>query len=152
MIKKLLKFPLAITLFFVFTMSVIANLNFLVYVHFPFQVLVSILIILVGVISVVVGGSLFRKAKTTVNPIDPHKTTQLVTNGIYSLSRNPMYIGFLLWLVGYALFLGNIFNFILLPIFVVIVNKLYILPEEVALEKLFGLEFVEYKHRVNRWL
>ena len=152
MIKKLLKFPLVLTLFFVFTMSVIANLNFLVYVHFPFQVLVSILIILVGVISIVVGGSLFRKAETTVNPINPHKTTQLVTSGIYSLSRNPMYIGFLLWLVGYALFLGNIFNFILLPIFVVIVNKLYILPEEMALEKLFGLEFVKYKHRVNRWL
>jgi len=140
------------TIFFVLAMAAIDSFGIGIYFNFPYQSLISFLIFILGVVVIGVGGSQFRKAKTTVNPLDPDKTTMLVTNGIYSLSRNPMYIGFLLWLLGCAFFFGNFINFLLMPAFVIIVNKLYITPEEKSLEKLFKIEFVEYKNRVNRWL
>jgi len=95
---------------------------------------------------------LFWKAKTTANPIVPTKASSLVTTGIYSLSRNPMYVAFTSVLIAFALFLSNPINLLLLPLFVFLVNKLYILPEEQALESLFADEFIAYKSKVRRWV
>ncbi len=82
----------------------------------------------------------------------PEKTTQLVMTGVYNYSRNPMYIGFLFWLIACAIFLGNAVNILLLPSYMILVNNLYILPEEKILDNIFGDEFTEYKKNVRRWL
>ena len=94
----------------------------------------------------------FKKAKTTLNPTTPEQTSQLVSAGIFALSRNPMYIGFLLWVAGGVIYFGNFFNIVWLPVFVVLANKLYIIPEERALMRLFGTSYTQYQQKVGRWL
>lgn len=113
---------------------------------------VSVAIFLFGLGIIAIGGYTFRKANTTVNPMNPENTTCLVTTGIYRISRNPMYIGFFLWLLACVIYVGNIINILLLPVFIMLVNKLFILPEEDVLGNLFGEEFFQYKNKVRRWL
>jgi len=94
----------------------------------------------------------FRLAETTVNPMTPEATTAMVTSGIYRFSRNPMYLGFFLALVGWAAYLSHLFAFALLPLFVLYINRFQIPPEERTLSKKFPQEFTAYKNSVRRWL
>ncbi|HEU4685536.1 MAG TPA: isoprenylcysteine carboxylmethyltransferase family protein [Nitrospira sp.] len=94
----------------------------------------------------------FRRASTTVNPMKPHASSSFVTTGVYAYSRNPMYLGFLLALLAWAIYLSNIAAFLILPGFVLFLNRFQIEPEEAALTALFPREFPEYKHRVRRWI
>jgi len=121
-------------------------------VELPAYTVVSVAIFILGLLVIAIGGYTFRKVRTTVNPMTPEQSTRLVTTGIYSYSRNPMYIGFLAWLIAFVIFLGNLINILLLPFYILLVNRLYILPEEKALEKIFGNKFRSYKNRVRRWL
>ncbi len=94
----------------------------------------------------------FRRVKTTVNPVKPEATTTMVTSGIYRYSRNPMYLGFLLALVGWAAFLADVLAFALLPLFVLYMNRFQITPEERTLAAKFPHEFMAYKSSVRRWI
>jgi protein-S-isoprenylcysteine O-methyltransferase Ste14 len=94
----------------------------------------------------------FRRAKTTVNPMRPYSTSSLVVSGIYKYTRNPMYLGFLLILLGWATFLSNLAAFALLPAFVLYMNHFQIAPEERALASLFAQEYQAYRARVRRWI
>ena len=94
----------------------------------------------------------FFQAKTTVNPVEPDQATSLVTTGMYSISRNPMYLGFLLILTGWALELQNAAALLPVPLFVWIMTILQIRPEEEALEELFGEDYNSYRKRVRRWI
>jgi protein-S-isoprenylcysteine O-methyltransferase Ste14 len=105
-----------------------------------------------GVLTSALGVVSFRRARTTVNPTRPGSSTCLVRSGVYTFSRNPMYLGFLLVLVGWAIFLSNALAFLLLPAFILYMNRFQIEPEERALASLFAHEFVAYKSRVRRWL
>lgn len=103
--------------------------------------------------AIIFGGLLeFRRAKTTVNPITPEATTALVTSGFYRFTRNPMYLGFLFALIGWAVFLSHLWAFALLPFFVLYMNRFQIEPEERALSAKFGEQFNEYRQSVRRWL
>jgi protein-S-isoprenylcysteine O-methyltransferase Ste14 len=105
-----------------------------------------------GAIIVLSGAASFRRARTTFNPMKPESTSSLVLSGIYKVSRNPMYLGFLLALFGWAVFLSNALAFIFLPAFIFYMNRFQIEPEEKALACKFGQEFDAYKSRVRRWL
>lgn len=94
----------------------------------------------------------FRRARTTVNPMTPGAASSLVESGIYRRTRNPMYLGFLVFLLGWAVFLSNVFPFLVLPAFVLYMNRFQILPEERALEARFGAEFAAYRGCVRRWV
>lgn len=94
----------------------------------------------------------FRRQKTTVNPLTPERASALVNTGIYRRSRNPMYLGFLLALLGFAVFLANWVAALWLPLFVLYMNRFQIQPEERALTALFGQQFVDYCQSVRRWL
>ena len=94
----------------------------------------------------------FRRAKTTVNPMKPEASSALVTAGIYRLSRNPMYLGMLLILAGWALVVSNLAALAMLPLFVAYLNRFQIGPEERALRARFGAEFENYCRTVRRWL
>jgi len=97
-------------------------------------------------------GCLVQMRETTVNPMRPDSTSSLVVSGIYKYTRNPMYLGFLLVLVGWAIFLSNLAAFALLPAFVVYMNHFQIGPEERALGSLFAQEYQAYHARVRRWI
>jgi protein-S-isoprenylcysteine O-methyltransferase Ste14 len=86
---------------------------------FPARVFGSASVALLGVVTCLSGVVSFRRAKTTVNPMRPDSTTSLVVSGIYQYTRNPMYLGFLMVLLGWAIFLSNLAAFALLPAFVV---------------------------------
>jgi protein-S-isoprenylcysteine O-methyltransferase Ste14 len=82
----------------------------------------------------------------------PGSASSLVVEGVYKITRNPMYLGFLLALVGWAVCLANPLSFALIPAFVVYMNRFQIAPEEEALETVFKDIFRAYKASVRRWL
>lgn len=94
----------------------------------------------------------FRRARTTVNPLRPSTTSSLVASGVYRVTRNPMYVGFLLVLLGWAAWLANPATLVIAALFVLYLNRFQITPEERALHALFGAEFETYRGRVRRWL
>ena len=93
----------------------------------------------------------FRRKRTTINPLTPSAASYVVSSGIYRVSRNPMYLGFLLALAGWAVYLSNIGAVLLLPGFVAYMTEYQIKPEERALLAKFGSEFAQYISRVRRW-
>ena len=105
-----------------------------------------------GGLVVILGWWDFRRARTTVDPTRPHKATSLVVTGVYRFSRNPMYLGFGLLLLGWAAFLDSGYSLLLLPLFVVSLTHLQIKPEELALRDRFGEEWEAYARRVRRWI
>lgn len=116
------------------------------------QSIISICLTSAGVLAVLAGASAFRKAKTTVNPMVPESSSALVTGGIYGMSRNPMYLGFLIMLAGWGVHLGSLPAICMLPVFVIYMNRFQIGPEEKALSAKFGDQYVNYMSRVRRWL
>jgi protein-S-isoprenylcysteine O-methyltransferase Ste14 len=94
----------------------------------------------------------FRRARTTVNPTTPQAATSMVRSGIYRHTRNPMYLGMLLVLAGWAVWLASLAAVAVLPVFVLYLNRLQIEPEERALASRFGADFEEYRRSVRRWL
>jgi len=105
-----------------------------------------------GVALVLIGVREFFRNNTTVSPVNPENTTHLVTSGIYSYSRNPMYVGFALCLLAWAALIGSYISLVGLPVFIWYLTKHQIIPEEFALESKFGKSFIEYKNRVRRWI
>ncbi len=98
------------------------------------------------------GVASFRRAKTTVNPLAPAAVSALVVSGVYRRTRNPMYLGMLLILLGGALWSANALSFLVAAGFVPLMNRLQIGPEEEILAGRFGEEFAAYRSRVRRWL
>lgn len=106
----------------------------------------------VGAGVAVAGIASFRLAKTTVNPLKPETASSLVVSGIYQVTRNPMYLGALLVLIGWAILLANALAFIVSATFVLYLNRFQIAPEEKALATRFGPEFAAYSAAVRRWI
>jgi protein-S-isoprenylcysteine O-methyltransferase Ste14 len=94
----------------------------------------------------------FQRARTTVNPMKPEAASTLVVDGVFRLSRNPIYLADLGLLLAWGLWLANVAAFVLLPLFVAYLNRFQIEPEERALEARFGAAFAEYRGCVRRWL
>ncbi len=94
----------------------------------------------------------FLRAGTALLPEKPAKTTKLVVTGVYSLSRNPMYLALLLVLIGWAVYLTNFAAAVPLPLFVAYLNRFQIIPEERVLASKFGSDYDAYAQRVRRWL
>lgn len=105
-----------------------------------------------GVTVAVAGVLQFRRSRTTVNPMTPERTSALVSNGIYRYTRNPMYVGMLLALLAFAIVLASPASLLMLPAFVVYMNRFQIMPEERQLARHFGAEFQAYRAGVRRWL
>lgn len=108
-----------------------------------------------GIVGAVLTGSAmlsFWEAHTTANPMRPSSASFLVTSGIYRFTRNPMYLGLLLLLAGWALYLANALALLFLPAFILYMNQFQIKPEERALKARFGREYLEYLSQVQRWI
>lgn len=105
-----------------------------------------------GVVIALLGVISFRRARTTVNPLHPEAASALVVSGVYRFTRNPMYLGLLLVLLGWAVFLANALAFVFPAVYVPLMNRLQIRPEENALAEKFGPGFADYRSKVRRWL
>jgi protein-S-isoprenylcysteine O-methyltransferase Ste14 len=109
-------------------------------------------IVLAGVGFILAGVVSFRRAKTTVNPLRPETASSLVCSGIYRVTRNPMYVGLLIVLVAWAVFLSSAWALLGPLIFLLYMNRFQIAPEERVLSELFGASYSNYKAGVRRWL
>ena len=87
----------------------------------------------------VMGVTQFRIAQTTPNPQALEKVSSLVTSGIYRYSRNPMYLGLVLILLGWAFYLSHFLAFVLLPVFILYMTRFQIQPEEQMMARKFAL-------------
>ena len=116
------------------------------------RLVLALALVALGAAMALAGVIAFRRRRTTVNPLTPSASSSVVSSGVYRVSRNPMYLGFLLALAGWALFWSNAAAFLLLPVFVAYMTQYQIKPEERALLKKFGSEFAQYMARVRRWV
>ena len=108
--------------------------------------------LVIGLFFSVSGVVSFRRAKTTVNPLQPESATSLVTSGIYQHTRNPIYAGFVMYLFAWAAYLNSIWSLWLIALFMIYLHRFQILPEEKALESIFGQEFINYRSQARTWL
>lgn len=118
---------------------------------FPGYVVAAIALVVAGGFICLAGVVEFRRARTTVNPMKPGESSSLVTSGVYRWTRNPMYLGFAVILIGWAVYLASPASLVVLPCFVLYMNRFQIFPEERALASLFSMEFERYCARVRRW-
>ena len=130
-----------------------AGLNYFTPLHTilaaPITYLGSGLIIL-GFLIVIWPAASFGRVGTPIRPFE--ESTDLVTNGMYRVTRNPMYLGMVAVLLGVAVLFGSASPFLLIPIFGWIIQTKFVKFEEALLEETFGDEYIEYKSRVRRWL
>lgn len=92
----------------------------------------------------------FKRVGTEVKPFRP--SSRLVTDGLYGLSRHPMYLGFLLLLLGAAALAGTLAPFLVVLAMFALLNGLFVVPEERHLLEQFGAEYERYRSRVRRWI
>lgn len=118
----------------------------------PYRVGAALALLVIGQGISISGIVLFQRAKTTLNPFKPGASSVLVTEGIYRFTRNPMYLGLLITLLGWAAFLASPPALVFLYFYVVYINRFQIDPEERMLSTLFGDGYATYRTRVRRWL
>ena len=133
-------------------MWAVAHLPLLLPVPRLFRLLVAVLLFATGVAVALGGVASFRRARTTVNPLKPETTAALVATGVYSFTRNPMYLGMVLVLLAWAVLLASVWSLAGPALFALYITRYQIVPEERALAELFGESFAAYRRRVRRWI
>ncbi len=144
--------PLAIVLIVAALMWLASTFAPALHLAIPFRSVFALALVGLGLASAGAGIVAFRRARTTVNPTRPESSSSVVASGIYRFSRNPMYLGMLSVLTGWAVFLSHSLPFLLLPLFVLYMTRFQIVPEERALSAHFGDEYSNYMQSVRRWL
>ena len=114
--------------------------------------IISLFLVILGLAIFLSAIKSFRRQKTTVNPLEPRQASSLVTSGIFKFSRNPMYLGMLIVLLSISFKFNLIGGIITSLFFYVFITKFQIIPEEVAMNELFGDQFIDYSKRTRRWL
>ena len=113
---------------------------------------ISLLFLISGFCIILISFQAFKNKKTTINPIKIEKASSLVTNGIFKYSRNPMYFGMVLILISIGIKFNPYGGVLVVVFFVYFMTYFQILPEEKAMLKLFGGDFIKYKNKTRRWL
>ena len=144
--------PLIWLLLFGAAMWFVAKSPYAFPVRVSYALVLAIAFGLVGAWCGAAGIRSFNKASTTFHPHKLEEASTLVTTGIYQKTRNPMYLGLLLMLTGWGVWLGSLANIALLVLFVVVMTELQIKPEENVLRKLFGQDYEDYRQRDRRWI
>ena len=137
-----------------FALAIVALGHFAPFANMPFpgHRIAAAVLLLSGVAVAAVGVVQFRLAQTTVNPMAPDRASSMVTTGVFALSRNPMYLGMALALLGLAAWRSTLPGYVLVPLFCVYMNEFQIKPEERALLARFSEEFSAYMSKVRRWV
>ena len=124
---------------------------------FPSDFLPRSIALILGALAIIGAGSIaisaFRtmnRAQTAVNPSQP--TTAIVSDGVFSWSRNPIYLSLTLLYIAIALLFNAVWVLLLLLPLLVIVQVGIVRREEIYLERKFGDEYLRYKANVRRWV
>lgn len=120
--------------------------------HFRFQGMAAGALMLAGGLFAAAGVGLFRRARTTVDPRDPAASSTLVTGGVYRITRNPMYVGFVVILLGLCVQAGNLAALAWPFAFAWYLDWFQIRAEERLLREQFGAAFDQYVQRTRRWI
>ena len=144
--------PPAVALVCAAVMWLLSRLGDPIPLAFGVRVAAGIALLAVGQGISISGMRSFKRAKTTINPFKPDAASSLVSDGVYRFTRNPMYVGLSITLLGWAAFLANPLALLPLPLFVLYIDHFQIKPEERVLATIFGAEYDAYKARVRRWL
>jgi len=112
--------------------------------------LAGVIPIALGITINLIADKRFHEANTTVKPFE--ESSKLVADGVFRISRNPMYLGFVFILTGIAILLGSLSPFVILILFWIAMEKVFIETEEKMLAVRFGSQWTEYKTSVGRWL
>jgi protein-S-isoprenylcysteine O-methyltransferase Ste14 len=144
--------PPVVALVLAFLMWLTAGRGGLVEISYAGRVLCAVALVCIGQGISIAGMVAFRRAKTTVNPIKASSASSLVTGSVYTFTRNPMYLGLLLTLVAWAVFLASPFAILWVFVYVIYITRLQIIPEERVLSALFGADYEAYRGKVRRWL
>ncbi|WP_291960482.1 methyltransferase family protein [Maribacter sp.] len=143
--------PALVFLCFALLMYLLAEFLPIGYFDFFGRLLLTKILVGVGVIIALFALFQFRKSKTTIDPTKPEKASELVVDGIFKYSRNPMYLAMLLILLALGVFLGNAFNTLVAAGFVSYMNRFQIVPEERILLNKFGRSYKDYCILTRRW-
>ena len=142
--------PPVVTLFF--GLCIYSSQEYFPEYNLKFLTIVSYIFYFAGLSILILAVSLFKKQNTTVNPIKIENASFLVTSGIFEYSRNPMYLGMVLILLGLALMFNLIGGTLFTLLFTIYITKFQIRPEEEVMERLFREDFLRYKQNVRMWL
>ena len=147
------KFKIVPPVYFLIYIILIITFHFLFMkfniINFPYNLL-GLLFFIFGLVLNSISMNLFKKEDTPEEL--ENKPNVLVIRGAYKYSRNPMYLGGLISLIGLAIISQNILSFIIPILYIITINIIFIQYEEKILEQLFGNEYLEYKHKVRRWI
>ena len=139
--------------YFVVAVLVMAGLHFLVPVNqvisFPYRYF-GLVPLAAGVVLNMWGSRLFDRTGTTIKPFE--SSSSLVIRGPYRVSRNPMYLGMVVFLLGAGVLAGSITPFLVVVAFAYLIDRRFIRTEEAMLEQRFGSQYASYRARVRRWV
>jgi protein-S-isoprenylcysteine O-methyltransferase Ste14 len=144
--------PPAIAAFVAAAMWALSRVTPLLQVPTGIRLLLASAVALVGIGFSVAGVISFRRAKTTLDPTKPQLTSSLVSSGIYTVTRNPMYVGLLFVLIALAIFLSSAWALLGPGAYFLYIGRFQIAPEERELTALFGSDYTAYLSKVRRWL
>lgn len=144
--------PVALFVLFVVAINHISHEFIRFTINLPLNLVVFLVCFVVAGFVGIAGVYEFRRAQTTVNPVKVDTASTVVDSGIFAYTRNPMYLGLFLLLFGFAYWQQNLLSIAFSFTFILYMNRFQILPEERALESLFGASYLDYKQRVRRWI
>ena len=144
--------PPILLLIFGAAMWFVAKSEFAYPISVPYALIIAIAVAVLGVSISASALRQFSAVETTISPLQPDAATTLVQQGVFGKTRNPMYVGLLLVITAWAIWLESLGNIGLLLVFVIVLTELQIKPEEAAMRKLFGDEYAVYCKNVRRWL
>jgi protein-S-isoprenylcysteine O-methyltransferase Ste14 len=116
----------------------------------PFWNLTGLILIVSGLILNLSANKAFHQAHTTVKPFE--ESSSLATNGVFRISRNPMYLGFVLILIGIAVLLRSLSPYLVILAFIILIDRNYVKTEERMLAEKFGASWEAYRAKTRRWL
>ena len=146
-----IKIPPPIIVIFLI-LAVYFSSNLTIGFDLPFKKTISLLLLFIGLLIIFIPVFQFIKSKTTINPQSFKNVNNLVSYGIFKISRNPMYLGMLIIISSTVVYYFNYFSIFAPFIFYFWINEFQIKREEKKLEEKFGSDYMKYKSQTRRWI
>jgi protein-S-isoprenylcysteine O-methyltransferase Ste14 len=144
--------PPVVALLIAAGMYLISRVTSSISLLFAWRACAAAVMVLVGVALAISGSAAFKRNDTNINPLHPERTSSLVVSGVFRFTRNPMYLGLLVNLLGLSVLFGSAFALLGPLCFFLYIARFQIAPEEKMLRAKFGEAYSDYVSKVRRWL